>query len=90
LLAEKLGTCPLSMGDVIRQGRLSVIRSPAMAGALDHMECGELVPDHIALALLGSGTAACAARRGTVSSSTGSLAPSLRPRNSTACYTRAR
>jgi adenylate kinase len=53
LLGEQLRACPLSMGDVIRHGRLAVIRSPAMTRALEHMERGELVPDPIVLALLG-------------------------------------
>jgi adenylate kinase len=68
LLAGKLGTCPLSMGDVIRQGRLSVIRSRAMAGVLDRMEGGELVPDHLVLALIGErhGCLRCPAGHGFV------------------------
>jgi adenylate kinase len=53
LLGARLGACPLSMGDVIRQGRLSITRTPAMTRAMEHMERGELVPDPTVLALLG-------------------------------------
>ena len=53
LLGQRLQACPLSMGEVIRHGRLAVLRTPAMTGALAHMDRGELVPDPIVLALLG-------------------------------------
>jgi adenylate kinase len=53
LLGARLGACPLSMGDVIRQGRLSVTRGPVMTRALEYMERGVLVPDSTVLALLG-------------------------------------
>jgi adenylate kinase len=68
LLARQLAACPLSMGDVIRQGGLAVIRSQAMTSALDHLERGELVPDQIVLALLGErqGCLRCPAGHGFV------------------------
>jgi adenylate kinase len=68
LLARELGACHLSMGDVIRQGGLAVIRSQAMTSALDHLDRGELVPDQLVLALLGErhGCLRCPAGHGFV------------------------
>src|SRR3954453_23132510 len=48
LLTERLGACHLSTGDVFRAAKAipECNRTPAMAGALDYMRRGELVPDH--------------------------------------------
>lgn len=47
LLAERLGACHLSTGDVFRaaRNRRDCNQSPAMIAALEHMRQGELVPD---------------------------------------------
>ena len=47
LLAERLGACHLSTGDVLRAAgkRSDCDQSPAMKAALEYMRRGELVPD---------------------------------------------
>ncbi len=47
LLRDRLGTCPLSTGDVFRAAKClpENERSPAINAALDYMRRGELVPD---------------------------------------------
>jgi adenylate kinase len=54
LLAEQLGACHLSTGDVFRAAKCTpeCQRTPAMAGALDYMRRGELVPDHAVLQII--------------------------------------
>jgi adenylate kinase len=54
LLAERLGTCHLSTGDVFRAAKRLATEdlSPAMAAALAHMGRGELVPDATVLAMV--------------------------------------
>ena len=54
LLAERLGACHLSTGDIFRAAkcRADVERSPALAEALDLMRRGELVPDATVLDLV--------------------------------------
>jgi adenylate kinase len=54
LLAGRLGACHLSTGDIFRASKCvpECNRTPAMAGALDYMRRGELVPDHIVLQLI--------------------------------------
>jgi len=54
LLVERLGACHLSTGDVFRAAKCipECNRSPAMAGALDYMKRGELVPDHVVLQII--------------------------------------
>ena len=52
LLGEALGACALSLGDVFRTARHSVLKSPAMTAALAYMERGELVPDSVVLEVL--------------------------------------
>ena len=54
LLAERLGACHLSTGDVFRAAKAvpECQCSPSMAGALDYMRRGELVPDHAVLSII--------------------------------------
>jgi adenylate kinase len=54
LLAERLGSCHLSTGDIFRAAKAvpECQRSPVMAGALDYMRRGELVPDSAVLAII--------------------------------------
>jgi adenylate kinase len=54
LLAERLGACHLSTGDIFRAAKCTpeCDRSPAMVGALDYMRRGELVPDHAVLQII--------------------------------------
>ncbi len=54
LLAQGLGACHLSTGDVFRaaKGLPDCERSPAMNEALDYMRRGELVPDSTVLAMV--------------------------------------
>ena len=54
LLAERLGACHLSTGDVFRaaKGLDECERTPTMGRALNHMLRGELVPDEIVLGLV--------------------------------------
>jgi adenylate kinase len=54
LLAERLGACHLSTGDVFRAAKCAEEKelSPAMANALDYMRRGELVPDPTVLAMV--------------------------------------
>jgi adenylate kinase len=54
LLAERLGTCHLSTGDVFRaaKGLSADELSPAMKTALDYMRRGELVPDATVLSMV--------------------------------------
>lgn len=51
LLADRLGACQLSTGDVFRSAKKSgdCAPGPALAAALDHMRRGELVPDDTVL-----------------------------------------
>jgi len=51
LIHERLGACQLSTGDVFRAAKSSCEgeRSPALSAALEHMRCGELVPDSTVL-----------------------------------------
>jgi adenylate kinase len=53
-LAERLGACHLSTGDVFRAARCSPEhqRSPAMNAALEFMKRGDLVPDATVLAMV--------------------------------------
>jgi adenylate kinase len=55
LLAEKLGACHLSTGDVFRAAKClgDGERSPALDHALGFMRRGELVPDEIVLDMVG-------------------------------------
>jgi adenylate kinase len=54
LLAERLGACHLSTGDVFRNAKTSgeCDRTPSMSGALEYMRRGDLVPDEIVLGLV--------------------------------------
>lgn len=54
LLSERLGTCHLSTGDVLRSAKCQSLdhRTSAMSAALDYMKRGELVPDETMLALV--------------------------------------
>jgi adenylate kinase len=54
LLAERLGACHLSTGDLFRAARQldACDRTPALAAALEHMGRGELVPDATVLDLV--------------------------------------
>jgi len=54
LICERLGTCHLSTGDLLRaaEGRLHDGRNPALEAALDSMHRGELVPDATVLDLV--------------------------------------
>lgn len=54
LLAERLGACHLSTGDIFRAAKTlaDCERTPTMDHALDHMRKGELVPDEIVLGLV--------------------------------------
>ncbi len=53
MLAEALGACPLSTGDVFRAGyELSRAPGSAMAEAHERLEHGQLVPDDVVLGLM--------------------------------------
>jgi len=54
LLAEKLGACQLSTGDIFRAAKSldPGERSPAMTAALEYMRRGELVPDDTVVGLV--------------------------------------
>jgi adenylate kinase len=54
LLAENLGACHLSTGDIFRAAKNldPCERTPALTAALDFMRKGELVPDETVLALV--------------------------------------
>ncbi len=54
LICERLGTCHLSTGDLLRaaEGRTHDERNPALEAALDSMHRGELVPDATVLDLV--------------------------------------
>lgn len=54
LLAERLGACHLSTGDIFRSAKsmCDCDRTPAMNSALDYMRRGALVPDEIVLGLV--------------------------------------
>jgi adenylate kinase len=54
LLAERLKACHLSTGDVFRAAKANpeCNCTPAMAGALDYMRRGELVPDHAVIQII--------------------------------------
>jgi adenylate kinase len=58
LLSAKLGTCPLSTGDIFRtaKGLEAGELTPAMRAALGCMRRGELVPDETVLALIAERT----------------------------------
>ncbi len=54
LLAERLGACHLSTGDIFRAAKAMdpCERTPALTAALDYMKRGDLVPDETVLALV--------------------------------------
>jgi adenylate kinase len=54
MLAQRLGTCHLSTGDVFRNAKNlgECDRTPTMTNALEHMRRGDLVPDEIVLGLV--------------------------------------
>jgi adenylate kinase len=52
LLSEALGTCHLSTGDVFRAAQCQTEPSPALQSGLDGMRRGELVSDHVVIAIV--------------------------------------
>jgi adenylate kinase len=54
LLGARLGACHLSIGDVFRNAKTlgECDRTPTMIIALEHLRCGQLVPDEIVLGLV--------------------------------------